>query len=130
MRFIEKAQRRLRGEESGFTLIELLVVLIIIGILLAIAVPSYIGFKARAEQRSASANVRTALPAAEAYYADNGTYVGMDIAALQAIDAGVKVTTVSGLAVDAYTLCSEVGSKAAFVNGPGGTITDDADGAC
>src|SRR3990172_4588192 len=48
MRFIQKAQQRLRGEESGFTLIKLLLLLINIGILLAIAVPSYLGFKQRA----------------------------------------------------------------------------------
>jgi len=135
--FTTKLQKRLAKEESGFTLIELLIVLVIIGILLAIAVPSYLGFKDRANQKAAAANVRSAIPSAEAYYSDNGNYTSMDItsgaapntAGLKGIDAGLKLTKVTSTATT-YTLCSQVGNKASIVSGPGGTVTDVAAGTC
>jgi type IV pilus assembly protein PilA len=107
MMFLTKLQeRRLAKEQGGFTLIELLVVLVIIGILLAIAVPSYLGFKKRAEAKAAQSNIRAAIPSAEAFYADNGTYAGMAEADLRSIDAGLAnggTWAVTGAAAD-YTL--------------------------
>jgi type IV pilus assembly protein PilA len=123
---LKRIHKRLEGNsEQGFTLIELLVVIIIIGILLAIAVPSYLGFRDRAANNAAKANLRAALPAAEAYYADNGSYSGMDATDLAAIDSGVSATlTVASAGASSYCLTDTVSGKTWSVAGPGPSSSD------
>jgi type IV pilus assembly protein PilA len=113
------------ASERGFTVIELLVVIIIIGILLAIAVPSYLGFRDRASNDAAKANLRAALPSAEAYYVDNGAYTGMDEADLAAIDSGVSPTLkVVSVTESTYCLADTVSGKTWSVAGPGPSSSD------
>ena len=111
---------RSRAREAGFTLIELLIVLVIIGVLLAVAVPSYLGFKDRAANNAARANLRTGMSAAEAYYSDMNTYLGMDATAMRAIDAGLSPSlTVADATASAYCLTETVEGKTWSVAGPG-----------
>ena len=106
--------------EDGFTLIELLVVLVIIAVLIAIAVPSYLGFKGRAADRTAQANLRATLPSAEAYYSDRLTYVGMTPAALRSIDAGLSPSvSVVSVTDGSYCIAETIGGRAWSVLGPG-----------
>jgi type IV pilus assembly protein PilA len=113
---MSKLRQRLAREE-GFTLIELLVVIVIIGILLAIAVPSYLGFKDRANQKAADSDIRAAVPSAEAYYADNGSYGGLSPTIIKsAYDQGAKVDNVwSSDSGKTYCLFKDVNGKTAYI---------------
>ena len=126
---LSNLRQRMARDEKGFTLIELLVVLIIIAVLLAIAVPSYLLFKERAEERAAASNVRSAVPAVEAYYSDNNnSYANLDVPELQLIDAGLKITEASGTATSyciASTHNGETDGKAVHhFSGPGGNVEE------
>ncbi|HET6771260.1 MAG TPA: prepilin-type N-terminal cleavage/methylation domain-containing protein [Actinomycetota bacterium] len=61
-------------DDKGFTLIELMVVVLIIAILIAIAIPTFLGLRKRAQDRAAQSDLRNGLTAAKAFYTDHDTF--------------------------------------------------------
>src|SRR2546423_4555074 len=92
---LEKLRARMDRDEEGFTLIELMVVVLIIAILLAIAIPSFLGARGRANDRAAQSNARNALTAEKTFYTDNQTYAS-DVA-LTTANIEPSLTYVAGL---------------------------------
>jgi type IV pilus assembly protein PilA len=100
-------------------------VIIILGILLAIAIPSYLSFRTRANKSAAQANVRAAIPGMEAYNADHATgYVGINLAKLQgSYDAGIKNVTIRAATNGGYCLENTFpGTVTYHKSGPSGDI--------
>ncbi|WP_433789179.1 type II secretion system protein [Actinoplanes sp. CA-252034] len=128
---LHDAIARLRAgkkNDEGFTLIELLVVVVIIGVLVAIAVPVYLNYRQGAADKSAQSDVRGAISAVEQYYTENGnkyptgtltenntdgtkTTLKLSATGKQVITLSDKtqLTYVAGTATGTYKLCATNG---------------------
>jgi type IV pilus assembly protein PilA len=113
----------------GFSMAEMVMVVSIIGILAAIAIPAFLGQRARAQDTEGKAAARQAQTAMETWYTDNQTYVGADKAALQDIeeslksDAGASLV-VGGQGLDTYkvTVAADSTNTWSIEKKAGGTV--------
>lgn len=101
-------RKRLAGSE-GFTLIELMVVVMIIAVLIAIAIPSFLGFRKSAQDRSAQSEIRNVLLSEKAYWLENGDYTqaAADITALEP-NAVINANPALGVYIDLNGASSDI----------------------
>jgi prepilin-type N-terminal cleavage/methylation domain-containing protein len=98
MKMLTRMRKRMKGQK-GFTLIELLVVIIIIAILAAIAIPTFLGQRQKAQDAAAKSVVRNAMTTMESAYVDTRDFTAITAAALLAIEPAYTFTAVASEAL-------------------------------
>ncbi len=88
--------------DRGFTLIELMIVVLIVAILIAIAIPTFLGQRKEAEDSAAKSNLRNALTTEKAFYAGGGEAFTNDLDLLSAIEPSLFNVTGASPAVNTF----------------------------
>ncbi|MEX0825174.1 MAG: prepilin-type N-terminal cleavage/methylation domain-containing protein [Acidimicrobiia bacterium] len=103
-----KTIRRGMNRDEGFTLIELMVVVMIIAVLIAIAIPSFLGFRKSAQDRSAQSEIRNVLLSEKAFWLDSGDYTetAADITAFEP-NANLNADPALGVALQLNALSAD-----------------------